>query len=410
MAIDNKLLWIFVVAVAGGAVGIGAFTGVEARDVGTATAGQTCLSPAAWTMLDGNQPRIISATAVLAAMAKRDVVLLGEQHDEDNDHRWQVQVLAALHAQRPNMVIGFEMFPHRVQPALDDWVAGKLTVKEFVDQSEWASVWQIPIELYLPLFQFARINRVPMAALNIDAKLAKAVLEKGWDAIPQGEREGVGRPAPASEAYRDFLFEIYSAHPNPNGKDDMKVRKTDSAFGRFVESQTAWDRAMAEALVRYLRPGSAAEQPLVVGIMGSGHIRFGYGVPHQLRDLNVKNVGTLLPVGVGLGCKELKSGLADAVFALPELAKAKPEPPRLGVRLEEKDGTVRVLDVTAGSLAERTGLKAGDEVVEVAGLPAKRNLIVIAAIRMQPAGTWLPIRVKRGNETMELVIKFPARQ
>jgi S1-C subfamily serine protease len=144
--------------------------------------------------------------------------------------------------------------------------------------------------------------------------------------------------------------------------------------------------------------------------MGSGHIRFGYGVPHQLRDLNVKNVGTLLPVGVGLGCKELKSGLADAVFALPELAKAKPEPPRLGVRLEEKDGTVRVLDVTAGSLAERTGLKAGDEVVEVAGLPAKRNLIVIAAIRMQPAGTWLPIRVKRGNETMELVIKFPARQ
>lgn len=136
MAIDNKLLWIFVVAVAGGAVGIGAFTGVEARDVGTATAGQTCLSPAAWTMLDGNQPRIISATAVLAAMAKRDVVLLGEQHDEDNDHRWQVQVLAALHAQRPNMVIGFEMFPHRVQPALDDWVAGKLTVKEFVDQSE----------------------------------------------------------------------------------------------------------------------------------------------------------------------------------------------------------------------------------------------------------------------------------
>ena len=410
MVINSRLVRIFVAAVAGGAVGIGAFLAVQAGNVGAAAAGQTCLSPAAWTMLDDDQPRIISAAAVLASMAKRDVVLLGEQHDEDDDHRWQVQVLAALYAQRPNMVIGFEMFPRRAQPALDDWVAGKLTVKEFVDQSQWTSVWQMPIELYLPLFQFARINRVPMAALNIDPKLAKAVLEKGWDAIPQGEREGVGRPAPASKAYRDYLFEIYAAHPNPHGKDDMKVRQTDSAFGRFVESQTAWDRAMAEALAHYLIPGSAGEKPLVVGIMGSGHIRFGHGVPHQLRDLNVKNVGTLLPVAVGLGCKELKSGLANAVFALPELAKAKPEPPRLGVRLEEKDGTVRIVDVTVGSLAERTGLKAGDEVVEVAGLPVKRNLVVIAAIRMQPAGTWLPLRVKRGDEALELVIKFPARQ
>ena len=157
-------------------------------------------------------------------------------------------------------------------------------------------------------------------------------------------------------------------------------------------------------------PASAGDRPLVVGVMGSGHIGFGYGVPHQLRDLGVKNIGTLLPVRVGLDCKELQSGLADAVFALPELAKAKPEPPRLGVRLEENDGAVRIIDVTAGSLAERTGLKAGDEVVEVAGLPVKRNLVVIAAIRMQPAGTWLPLRVKRGDETLELVVKFPTRQ
>ena len=100
---------------------------------------------------------------------------------------------------------------------------------------------------------------------------------------------------------------------------------TDAAFGRFVESQTAWDRAMAEA------PGAPrdrrdrrATKPLVVGIMGSGHIRYGHGVPHQLRDLGVKNVGTLLPVPVDFDCKELRPGLADAVFAVPEPAKVAP--------------------------------------------------------------------------------------
>jgi len=406
----SKLLRIFAAAVTGGAIGVAVVAGDHAAYVEAATVGQACPGAAAWTMLDAGQPRVASATAVLTGMAKRDVVLLGEQHDEADDHRWQLQVLAALHAQRPDLVIGFEMFPRRAQSVLDDWVAGNLTVTQLLEQSQWDAVWNLPAELYLPLFQFARINRIPMVALNIDRKLTRAITEKGWDAVPEAEREGIGRAAPASRAYRDFLFEVYGEHPNGQGKDGAKAQPTDSAFGRFVESQIAWDRAMAEALARYVTPGPVGVRPLVVGVMGSGHIRFGHGVPHQLRDLGVKSVGTLLPVRVGLDCEELRSGLADAVFALPELPKAKPEPPRLGVRLEEKEGVVRILDVTAGSLAEKTGLKAGDQLVEVAGLPVNRMLRVIASIRLQPAGTWLPLRVKRGDDTLELVVKFPAKQ
>ena len=404
-----NLLRILAAAIAVGAAGIAALVAVEARHAGAATGAQSCLDPAAWTMLDGDPPRRASADAVLAGMAKKDVVLLGEQHDEDDDHRWQLQVLSALHAQRPDMVIGFEMFPRRAQPVLDSWVAGNLTVRQLLDESQWESVWKLPAELYLPLFQFARINRIPMVALNIDQKLTRTIAEKGWDAVPAAEREGVGRAAEAPPAYRDFLFEIYGEHPTPHGKDGAKAQRTDSAFGRFVESQTAWDRAMAEALARYAIPGKAGERPLVVGIMGSGHIRFGHGVPHQLRDLGVKNVGTLLPVPFDFDCKALRPGLADAVFALPQPAKAKPEPPRLGVRLEERAGAVRIADVTSGSLAETSGLKAGDQIVEVAGLPANRMLRVIAAVRLQPAGTWLPLRVKRGDDTLELIVKFPPK-
>jgi S1-C subfamily serine protease len=144
--------------------------------------------------------------------------------------------------------------------------------------------------------------------------------------------------------------------------------------------------------------------------MGSGHIRYGHGVPHQLRDLGVRNVGTLLPAPFDLDCKELRPGLADAVFVLPQSAKAKAEPPRLGVRLEEKDGIVRIANVTIGSLAETTGLRTGAQLVEVAGLPVDSMLRAITAIRLQPAGTWLPMRVKRGDDTLELVVKFPAKQ
>lgn len=380
-----------------------------AHEEHTAPASSACLTPAAWNRLDGERPHTTTSTALLAEMAKRDVVLLGEHHDEDDHHRWQVQVLAALYAQRPNMIIGFEMFPRRVQPALDRWVAGELTVKEFLEQTEWGKVWNMPAELYLPLFQFARINRIRMVALNVDEKLNKAITEKGWDAIPTADREGVGTPAAPSEAYRDFLFRVYREHSERNGKDGDKAAKTDAAFRYFVESQTTWDRAMAEALARYLTPGPSADKPLMVGIMGSGHIRYGYGVPHQLRALGINNIGSLLPLPVDFDCKEIRAGLADAVFALPLQAMTKPERPRLGVRLEEKDGGVRIAEVTAGSLAEKTGLKGGDRLVEVAGVPMKEVTSVIASVRQQPAGTWLPLRVKRGDETLEFVVKFPAK-
>jgi hypothetical protein len=121
-------------------------------------------------------------------------VLLGEQHDQDDHHRWQLQVLAALHAQRPDMAIGFEMFPRRLQPVLDRWVAGQLSVREFITQAEWEQVWNFPPQLYLPLFEFARINRIPMIALNVDQKLTRAIADKGWQGVPAAEREGVGRP------------------------------------------------------------------------------------------------------------------------------------------------------------------------------------------------------------------------
>jgi uncharacterized iron-regulated protein len=369
-----------------------------------------CLDPATWTALSQAPLRKVEAAEILAEMAKREVVLLGEFHDQDDHHRWQVHTLAALHVLRPNMVIGFEMFPRRVQPALDKWIAGELSLKQFLEQSEWSRVWNMPAELYVPLFQFARIHRVPMVALNIDGALSKAVREKGWDQVPESLREGVGRPTKPPEAYLDFLFNTYRVHPVGHAANGAEASKTDPAFLRFVESQTTWDRAMAEMLARHALSGDAGQRPLAVGIMGSGHVRYGHGVPHQLRDLGVQRIGTLLPLSVETNCREVQPGMADAVFGLPAIPMDKPEPPRLGVRLDESDGGVRLSEVTPGSLAERTGLRAGDRLLQIGGLAPGNATRVVAMVRRQAPGSWLPVEVQRNGETLEFVIKFPVQQ
>ena len=82
----------------------------------------------------------------------------------------------------------------------------------------------------------------------------------------------------------------------------------------------------------------------------------------------------------------------------------------LGVALEEHAQGVRIADVTAGSLAEQTGLRRDDIVTEVAGKAAKRPLHLIAAVRTQPGGTWLPLKLQRSGESIEVVVRFPVER
>lgn len=128
----------------------------------------------------------MAAADILGEIARRDVVLLGEQHDAADHHRWQLQTLAALYVLRPRMAIGFEFFPRGAQPVLDRWVAGELTLRQFLDQSEWDRVANVDPQLYAPLFEFARLNRISMIALNVERKLINLVAERGFDAVPRG--------------------------------------------------------------------------------------------------------------------------------------------------------------------------------------------------------------------------------
>lgn len=331
--------------------------------------------------------------ALLERMARQQVVLLGEVHDSAEDHRWQLHTLTQLHALQPRLAIGFEMFPRRVQAVLDQWVAGELSEAEFLQRSEWDKVWGYDAQQYLPLFHFARMNRIPMLALNVERSLIEAVGKQGWEAVPEAQKEGVGKPAAPSPAYRKSLRAVFDHHP-------VKERG-EAAFPRFLESQTAWDRAMAQAMAEHLRknPGT-----LVVGIMGAGHVRHGHGVAHQLKDLGVADSGALLTWERGESCASLGKGFADALY-LVEAPKS--NPPRLGVATEQEKEGLRIKQVNAGSIAEAAGLKGGDMIIEVAGQPAKSILTLRAAVQRQTPGTWLPLKIRRGGEELEIVARFP---
>ena len=352
------------------------------------------MPPAHWVVPATRRER--PASEVLASAARSRFVLLGELHDRADHHRWQLQTIAALAARRP-VVLGFEMFPRRTQAVLDRWVAGELDDATLLRETDWLRVWGFPAPLYLPLFEFARLNRAPMRALNVDRALVSRVGREGWAAVPPGEREGISDPAPPTSAYRTMLAEALAAH----GGD---AAASGGTLQRFVEAQLTWDRALAEGLVAAAK---AYPDALVVGIMGSGHLEHGHGVPHQLAALGERDVAVLLPWDVGRECAQLTPDLADAVFGIPAAVEAPDHGPRLGVVLAPAGDGVRVTEVTPGSVATAAGLRRGDVVVEAAGKRTATPADLRAIVDAQAPGTWLPLRVLRGGRRREIVARFP---
>src|SRR5262245_33067648 len=419
VGLSAAVLSAFLVVAATGSASAQTTSGVSPAESAAA-----CATPGGWT--DVKTGRSIDRVELFRDLvAKSAVVLLGESHTEADDHRWQLRTLAALHGRGANLVIGFEAFPRRLQSVLGDWVEGKLTDEAFLKASEWRQVWGYDAALYMPLFQFARLNRIPMIALNVERKLVARIGREGWEAVPESEREGLSNPAPASPAYQRELARTYllkktmptgAVGPLPSAREPQMPEPDEAAlaeamqepaFKRFVEAQLTWDRAMAQALAGAKREFSAAT---IVGVLGSGHVADGHGVPHQLKDLGVTVLTTLIPESVDTACKLVGTSYADIVFTLPPTDKTSaPERPRLGVLLAQGDGAPRINSVASGSVAEAVGLQAGDHIVRAAGLEMRNPDDLVEIVGRQAPGTWLPLSIRRDGQEIDLIAKFPTR-
>jgi S1-C subfamily serine protease len=67
-----------------------------------------------------------------------------------------------------------------------------------------------------------------------------------------------------------------------------------------------------------------------------------------------------------------------------------------------------VLQVEKGSIAEQAGIRDSDVIREAAGVAITRMDDIVEIVKRQAPGTWLPLKLKRGGEMIDIVAKFPA--
>lgn len=378
---------------------------------------EQCVPEGAWVTSNGKS---YDAAEISHSLSKTQVVLLGEDHDNPEHHRWQLQTMSAIYALQPKMALGFEAFPRSTQKTLDRWVAGELSEKEFLADVDWNKIWRFNKDDYMPMFHFARMNRIPLYALNVHRSLVSQVADVGWEQVPAKKREGVSKPAEPLQDYIDVLAQVFSQHmPKHAHNEDVEVPELSdddmneilgkASFQRFLQSQLLWDRAMAEKLYEAV---NVKKHPVVVGVIGAGHIMGDYGVPYQLNSLGLSSIKTLMPWDGTNECQQLRDGAVDIAFGIVKIDRdeleAEQDRPRLGIYLEHNEGVI-VSRLVQGSVAEKTGMKTGDKLLIVAGKKIEKVSEVIDAVQATAFGTWLPMTVKRGTEIIELVAKFPAK-
>lgn len=122
----------------------------------------------------------IDYAKMIKALAKADIVLFGELHDNALDHWLELQVAEDLYALRNDVMLGFEMFEADDQIVLDEYLTGIIEERHLLSE---AKVWENYKTDYKPLIDFAKEKKLPAIATNPPRRYANLVYRKGIDAL-----------------------------------------------------------------------------------------------------------------------------------------------------------------------------------------------------------------------------------
>jgi uncharacterized iron-regulated protein len=213
-----------------------------------------------------------------ADLARTDVVLVGEQHDDPNTHRLETAVLEGLARRRVPVVLSLEMFERDVQAALDTYMAGTSAEVDFLKGSR---PWPRYATDYRPLVELAKRQQWPVVAANVPRRIAADVARTGRTAVDSIVT--ADRPFAAADlqcphdAYFDRFAEQMGGHAA-----GVPAAGSDSSTERYYWAQCVKDETMAESIAAAFsrlegRPG------VVVHVTGAFHSDFGDGTGERVR-------------------------------------------------------------------------------------------------------------------------------
>ena len=331
------------------------------------------------------------------------LVLMGESHTSFEFHRAQLALIEELHRAGRKVLVGLEMFPYTSQPHLNQWSRGLLTEKGFVELADWYTNWGYNWNYYREIFLFARQNNLRMVAINTPRPVVTAVREKGLENLSPEQRAHVPDRIDTDSDEHMRLFKAF--FPDDDG---FHSGLSDEQWQGMLAAQCTWDAAMAYNATRALE--SEDESAIMVVLVGFGHVAYGLGIERQAALWSDERIISVIPVVMeGEGDNTIKTtqaSFANYVWGLPP--EKYPLYPELGIslRVASEHHSVSAIQVSSGSSAALAGVLKDDVLLEFDGVPVRGKSLLNQAVAEKRWGDRGVLRVKRGEEEIEIIIHF----
>jgi uncharacterized iron-regulated protein len=245
---------------------------------------------------------------ILRSIAPANIIYLGELHDSASDHADQLKILAYLHQHQASIAIGLEMFQKPYQPIVNQYLAGKITEQELIEQTEYKKRWGWLWESYAPLLRFAKTQQIPVIALNTPTEILRKVSKGGLDSLIGEDFKYIPAVAEIDKsnlAYRDLSLAAYQQHK-------AQALATSPDFDRFYSAQLLWDETMAATAFEFYQQHP---QTQLVVVAGQAHIRYGYGIPSRVARRLAK-IPTAQKSVILSSDEQWEQSIADFLFRL----------------------------------------------------------------------------------------------
>jgi uncharacterized iron-regulated protein len=326
---------------------------------------------------------------IVEKASEKKIVYVGEFHDQYAHHTTQLEIIKALYRKNKNIAIGMEMFQRPFQTVIDDYTAGRIEEKEFLEASEYYKRWRFNYNLYKPILDFAASKEIPVIALNMQAEIIDKVSEDGMDSLTEEERKMLPESMDFSDAsYKERLMNIFKRHKDWEEKN----------FDYFYQSQIIWDETMAESIDRFLRENPGYQ---MVVIAGQGHLEYGSGIPKRTYRRNGYDYAIILLDAVA------DREIADYIV-FPEYIEV-PTSPKLMVFLNTEDEEVRITGFAEESVSKKAGLREGDVILSLDDEPVHGIEDIKLNLFYKESGDIVRVRVRRGEAESARELEFNVR-